>query len=127
MTADLVALVRATNEFYTAVGARVQAHRKAKGLVQADLANAVGLNRSSMANIEAGRQHSPLHCFVMLAQILDVPLLDLMPDAPMPIDPVAGAVRESGVLKQVEELRAEARRHADRLDDCLGALLKVAE
>lgn len=127
MTADLGSLGRATSDFYAAVGERIQAHRKAKGLVQAELAVAVGLNRSSMANIEAGCQQSSFHVFVMLAQILGVPLADLMPDAPMPIDPVVAAVRESRVLAQVEELRAEASRHAKRLDDCLKALLKVAD
>ena len=100
----MVALVNATNEFYAAVGARIQAYRKQRGLTQSELGAAVGLERSSMCNIEAGRQRAPLHTFAMLAQVLAVQVGDLMPGTALP---------EAQIVKQMRSLR-------DELDRCIG-------
>lgn len=107
----MVALAKATNEFYAAVGSRIQGYRKQRGLTQTDLAEAVGLKRSSLCNVEAGRQHPLLHTFVMLAQVLGVSIADLMPGAPLPV----GSVRmtEAQIVKQMRSLR-------DELDRCIG-------
>lgn len=127
MTADLVALAKATNDFYAAIGQRIKAHRNAKGILQADLAHAIGLSRPSVANIEAGRQQIAAHVVTLIAAALGVSVDELLPGAPIPIDPIVGAIRESGVMAEIEQLRAEARRYTDRLDVCLGDLLKVIE
>jgi transcriptional regulator with XRE-family HTH domain len=126
MTADLIGLANALNEFYAAVGQRIKAHRTAKGIVQADLAHAVGLSRPSVANIEAGRQQIAAHVVTLIAAALDITVADLLPDAPIPIDPIIGAIRGSDVMAEVEQLRAEALRYTARLDACFVELLKVA-
>lgn len=112
---EMLAASNAVNAFYTAVGQRIQAHREAAGLTQTDLAVAVGLERASMSNIEAGRQRSSLHIFTMIAQVLRVTIGDLMPSAALPVGPVA--LGRPAVLKQMRALRNE-------LDACIGQLEK---
>jgi transcriptional regulator with XRE-family HTH domain len=60
-------------------GARVQHARKRQGWTQLDLARAVGMTRSSIANLETGRQRPPVHIVLLIARVLDVPVTDLLP------------------------------------------------
>lgn len=71
-------------DFYAAVGQRVARHRLAEGKTQEQVALACGLSRSSIANLEAGRQQVPAHTLAMIAQELGLRIADLMPDAPLP-------------------------------------------
>lgn len=70
-------------EFYTRFGQTLRKVRKAAGLSQEDLGKAVGLNRTSVSNIEKGRQKILLHTFSEVAQVLKAELRDLLP---LPID-----------------------------------------
>lgn len=65
--------------FYRAVGRRVRTARTGADLTQDELAEAVDLSRSSIANLEAGRQRIPLHLFAVIAEKLAVPISDLLP------------------------------------------------
>lgn len=73
--------------FYATVGRRIAALRTDCGLTQADVAMAAGLTRSSIANLEAGRQRVPVHVLVTVANLFDVRLADLLDGA----DSLAGA------------------------------------
>jgi transcriptional regulator with XRE-family HTH domain len=64
---------------YGEVGARVRGARKQHGWTQDELAHAVGLTRSSVANIEAGRQHALAHVVMLIARALDTPVEELLP------------------------------------------------
>jgi len=69
-------------ELYRSLGQRIRMIRKDAGLTQGQLADHLGLNRSSIANAEAGNQHLPLHLIVRLAEKLEVhPSVLLFPDA----------------------------------------------
>lgn len=70
---------------YAAFGRCVAYARKHRGLTQADVADRIGLGRSSVANIEAGRQHAPLHVAVDLAWALDVPLDALLSESSLQV------------------------------------------
>lgn len=48
---------------------------------QADLGAAIGLTRTSVSNIETGRQKMLLHTFVYLLELLKKPAKDLLPGA----------------------------------------------
>ncbi|WP_128802888.1 MULTISPECIES: helix-turn-helix transcriptional regulator [unclassified Streptomyces] len=65
--------------FYRAVGLRVREARTSARMTQAQLAEELGLTRSSVANVEAGRQRTPLHVFAMIAEALDVDPAKLLP------------------------------------------------
>ena len=65
--------------FYLRVAERIRSRREELRLTQADLADRAGVTRSSVANIETGRQAVLLHQFVGLARALDMPWDQLMP------------------------------------------------
>jgi len=64
---------------YAELGRLVRAHRERLGLSQAALAERVGLSRTSITNIEQGRQKILLHQLFALAQSLAVRPEALLP------------------------------------------------
>ena len=66
--------------FYEDVGRRVRAAREKAGLTQGQLATRIGLTRSSIANLEAGRQKILLHALYGLSDVLDLDPAVLLPD-----------------------------------------------
>lgn len=66
------------DQWYIAFGARLKAAREARGITQSRLADSLGLQRSSVANIEAGRQRLYLHSIVTIATILGVAVDELL-------------------------------------------------
>jgi transcriptional regulator with XRE-family HTH domain len=69
----------ARDEFYAAIGARIRAVRKAQKRGQKELAAKLDLSRESISNIEAGRHALQLHIAVRIADVLGVPLAELLP------------------------------------------------
>ena len=67
--------------FYRQVGEKIHA-RRGKNLSQEALASAVGLTRSSISNIEKGRQKLLLHTLVDISEALNVEVASLLPDRP---------------------------------------------
>jgi DNA-binding XRE family transcriptional regulator len=65
--------------FYRAFGAKVATARKARKITQAKLASVLGLSRTSVTNIEKGRQQVQVHTLARLADILSVHVSDLLP------------------------------------------------
>ena len=55
---------------YFAIGARVRMIRETLGIDQGELATRVGLNRTSVTNIEIGRQRIALHKLADFAEAL---------------------------------------------------------
>lgn len=66
--------------FLVAVGAEVQQCRRALGWTQADLADRIGVQRTSITNIERGRQNLPITMLYHIAQAFGVQAWDLLPD-----------------------------------------------
>lgn len=64
---------------YTDIGNRVRRARRRKEISQDDLGQAVGLKRTSIANLEAGRQHPPVHIILLIAQATESPVAELLP------------------------------------------------
>jgi DNA-binding XRE family transcriptional regulator len=70
--------------FYRKLAERVRARREALGLTQAELAEKADVSRSSIANLETGRQAILVHQFVGLAKALELPWTELMPEIDEP-------------------------------------------
>src|SRR6185437_9974573 len=68
-----------TRRLYLELGVRVRRRRETLGIRQEDLAAAVGVSRSSIANIERGEQHAPVHVLLGLAEALKVEMGELLP------------------------------------------------
>jgi transcriptional regulator with XRE-family HTH domain len=67
-------------DFYKKVGNSIRKARDKAGLTQDALALRVGLTRTSITNIEKGRQKLLLHTFCNLANALGIPPIELLPD-----------------------------------------------
>lgn len=67
------------NEFYRQLGASIRKHRQRRKLSQDALANLIGLKRTSLTNIENGRQHPPLHTFCDIVEHLEVDFVEVLP------------------------------------------------
>lgn len=55
-----------------AIGLRIAVVRDVVGITQAQLAKSVGLSRTQITNIEAGRSDIPLQRFIAIARVLKV-------------------------------------------------------
>lgn len=61
------------------IGSRIQLLRKEQGLTQEFLAAQVGLTRTSITNLESGKQRVNLETLYDIAEWLDVEIYDLLP------------------------------------------------
>lgn len=64
---------------YEIIGERLKQRRLEAKVTQARLADAVGVLRTSVTNIEAGRQKPPLHLLYRMCVALDVEISSLLP------------------------------------------------
>ncbi len=67
------------SEFYRQIGDSIRKYRTRRKLSQDALAQLVGLTRTSLTNIENGRQHPPLHIICDIAEQLEVDVTVLLP------------------------------------------------
>ena len=70
-----------TDTLYQAIGLKIREAREGVGgkLSQEKLAKRLGVSRASIVNIEAGRQHAPLHLLWQIAETLGTDLVLLIP------------------------------------------------
>ena len=74
------ALIKERRHLYEVFGQRVRKARKACKLTQEELAARVTMTRTSVTNIEKGRQKLLLHTLFDLASALEVPVAQLIPE-----------------------------------------------
>lgn len=74
---------------YQQLGARIRELRTAISMTQAELAHATSLTRTSITNIEKGRQPVQVHVLLLIADALGVKTTDLL----SPFDRVLGDSR----------------------------------
>ena len=91
-------------DFYRQLGANIRERREQRKLSQEAVAQMVGLTRTSLTNIESGRQHPPLHTFCEIVEQLGGEFAELIPHRPhttMAVDlqeRAKGQVRGEGEL-----------------------------
>ena len=64
---------------YETLGRSVRARREYNGLTQDQLAKRIGLTRTSITNIEKGRQKIQVHVLCAIAEALDAPSSAFLP------------------------------------------------
>lgn len=69
------------SQLYSLIGKEISKHRKAKKWTQTQLAKEVSLTRTSITNIEKGRQKILVHTLWDLAEQLDIHPFKLLPKA----------------------------------------------
>jgi transcriptional regulator with XRE-family HTH domain len=65
--------------FYIALGSNIRSARERKGLTQEALASLVSMTRTSITNLEKGRQRFLVHTFAQISKALECKPDDLMP------------------------------------------------
>jgi transcriptional regulator with XRE-family HTH domain len=65
--------------FYKALGVKLEQARQRAAYTQEGLARAVGLSRTSITNIEKGRQPVQAHVLARLAEVLNTSIVALVP------------------------------------------------
>ena len=71
---------RQKDVFYDILGRNVKRIRSKMKLTQEQLASRIALTRTSVVNIEQGKQHPPVHILLDLAKALEVEIQDLIPN-----------------------------------------------
>ncbi|MFE7743899.1 helix-turn-helix domain-containing protein [Nocardia sp. NPDC057455] len=77
---------RETNDVLDAVGPRLRALRRDRGITLADLATTTGVSESTLSRLESGQRRATLELLLPLARTYNVPLDDLV-GAPRTGDP----------------------------------------
>lgn len=93
-------------EIYRFFGAALKKHRQKAHMTQADLGNRVGMSRTSITNIERGRQHVSLHAAYELAAAVGKHPHDLLP-------PPESLTAQSIQARKLEEM--ELKEHNEAL------------
>ena len=70
-----------TQGLYRQLGSTIAKERRKKGLSQEGLAAKLQLTRTSVTNIENGRQHVQIHTLYAVADVFGISLADLLPTA----------------------------------------------
>ena len=96
---DLAAANLAIRDLYAAIGTRLRTAREQRGVTQADLANALGLTRASVTNIEAGNQRIQVHTLVAAAQALGITTADLVSASSRGVVLASVAPSSTGVVR----------------------------
>jgi transcriptional regulator with XRE-family HTH domain len=96
ISTDPAADARLTS-IYQEIGNRIARARKKSRLSQQDLATRIGLQRTSVTNIEKGRQKIMVHTLIELAQHLSVELDELLPRQDMGTKHDVTSLLERGV------------------------------
>jgi transcriptional regulator with XRE-family HTH domain len=92
------------DEIYRGVGRKIRQTRENQHLSQDSLARRLGISRTSMVNIEAGRQHTPLHVLWQIAELLETKLTLLIPSPEELLAPQHQAVLDREMIEQIEEV-----------------------
>ena len=88
-----------TDAFYGVIGARIKAARESKlpKVTQGMIAERMGMQPSSVSNIELGKQHPSLATLIKICVILDIDLFDIIGEkskfqagntSPQPLQPI---------------------------------------
>jgi transcriptional regulator with XRE-family HTH domain len=111
--------------FYRALGVNIAQARRKMRMTQAALAEKVGLSRTSITNIEKGRQPVQMHVMALVARALVKSFDELIPAVDEPSVPLPDA----RVLQELQPSQREwvaklatpprRRAHADAEDDSL--------
>ena len=68
------------DRFYKELGQRLRIARQQRGFTQGQVAASISLERTSISNIESGRQRLPIHTLCEYCSLLGVPLANVMPE-----------------------------------------------
>ncbi len=96
------------DSLYIRIGEMLRARRDQLGMKQGELADAIGLRRTSVSNIESGRQKAPLHLIYKMCSVLGIDIATILPPVEELTRPDLVAVTIDGVIRHVPAKTAES-------------------
>ncbi len=93
------------DELYRFFGTALKEHRQRAHMTQAELGSRVGMSRTSVTNIEGGRQHVSLHVVYELAAAVGSHPQDLLP-------PPESLTAQSIQARKLKEMELEEHNEA---------------
>lgn len=90
-------------QIYKIIGERIRSLRESLNMTQDELADQINMRRTSITNIEAGRQRLPIDTLYTIAGLLGVNAFDLLPEG-HPDREISAAFND---LREVEIKRQE--------------------
>lgn len=107
--------------FFSALGERIAALRRARNVTQAQLAETLGVSQQTIQAYEAGRRRIPVSALPVVARALSASLEDLFGETEQPVRSKRGPVPKW--TQQIEEIaklpKAQQRFVAQMLDMAL--------
>lgn len=104
MTDSLAAANKIITDLYVSIGDHIRVTREQRGVTQQELGAVIGVTRSSVANIEGGRQRIQIHALVAACQALGCDPADIISRAVEGSDPLA-AVLSRNATRDTNRLR----------------------
>lgn len=95
---------------YQLVGGTVKQRRTELGMTQSRLATEVGVTRTSVTNVETGRQKLPLHVLFKVCAVLGIETRDVIPENGEIVRSEAVPVEVDGEVRFMPPKAAEALR-----------------
>lgn len=92
---------------YNLIGSTIRQERRKAEMTQEQLADSVGVLRTSITNIEAGRQKLPLHVLYEICNALGVEIASILPSNAAVSQPLTKSISIDGVVKEVPPKTAE--------------------
>ena len=95
-----------TEDLYREVGRKIREARERFGekkLSQEKLAKRLKLSRASIVNIEAGRQHAPLHLLWKIAEALGTDVALLIPRREELLGPADAVELDNSMVEQIKD------------------------
>ncbi len=92
---------------YNLIGTNIKQGRRKVDMTQEQLADAVGVLRTSITNIEAGRQKPPLHLLYEICIALGVEVAAILPTNAAVSQQTTRSISIDGVIKEIPPKTAE--------------------
>lgn len=96
-------MVATVERLYKEFGRVLRDRRKNAHLTQQELADRVGLSRTSITNIELGRQHTPLHFLYSLASAVGTLPDQLLPAREFALPEHAGSALPAKIIRELDK------------------------
>ena len=97
-------------DLYIIIGHKIRSARKANRITQSQLAELIGVTRTSITNLESGNQRPPLNTLFSIAEVLDIAIFDLIPNTVNGLDETARAMRLKSLRDEANDLAIEITR-----------------
>jgi transcriptional regulator with XRE-family HTH domain len=103
--------VRTKESLYRSIGEQIKAKRLAGSLKQEDLAGKVGLTRSSIAQIEAGKQAPSIFLLYQLCDALNTDIFKILPKDEFDSLSAGRIADKTQMRKILDKLKTEGGEH----------------